>query len=237
MKTHTLANTGHSISFRKLAKPLGLCFIAIFVISMVSVFATTGVQAATTTPALHTSGNQILDSNNNVVYLRGIGLYTGASGAPNWIFWNSQSSPNSDSWSDQWNFSENPTMEQNAIVSTMQTWQQTWHVNMIRVFIFPGLYPTITPAQADSGTYGGDNTQYNILTSLQGLCAVAAQYGIYVDICPQASAATATETGTHGLQANGQPSGQPWPTDSKATLTQYLRRGMNQSTTVHGTTQ
>ena len=32
--------------------------------------------------------------------------------------------------------------------------------------------------------YGSDNTQYNILTSLQGLCAVAAQYGIYVDICP-----------------------------------------------------
>ena len=173
MKTCNLGNIHQSINLRKLAKPTALCLIAIFAISILSFFAATQVQASTNTPALHTSGNQILDSKNNVIVLRGIGLYTGSSGAPNWIFWNSQSSPNSDSWSDQWNFSENPTMEQNAIVSTMQTWQQTWHVNMIRVFIFPGLYPTITPAQVDSN-YGSDNTQYNILTSLQGLCAVAA---------------------------------------------------------------
>ena len=74
MKTHNIGNTGHSINFRKLAKPAALCIIAIFVISMLSVFASTGVQAATTTLALHTSGDQILDSNNNVVYLRGIGV-------------------------------------------------------------------------------------------------------------------------------------------------------------------
>jgi hypothetical protein len=181
MKIDNSGNRLHSINFRKHAKPAVLSLIAIFIISILSVFASTAVHAATT-PALHTQGNQILNADNNPVVLRGIGLYTGAPGAPDWIFWNSNSNPNIDSWSDQWNFSENPTMEQNAITSTMQAWEQTWHVNMIRVFIFPGLFPTITPAQADSNS--GDNTQYNILTSLQGLCTVAAQYGIYVDICP-----------------------------------------------------
>ena len=171
-----------TINFRKLAKPAALLISALFIISMLTVFAANGAQAATT-PALHTSKNQILNTNNNAVYLRGIGLYTGASGAPDWIFWNQNSNPNSDNWGNQWNFSENPTMEQNAITSTMQTWQQTWHANMIRLFIFPALFPTVTPAQQDPN-YATDNTQYNILTSLQGLCATAAQYGIYIDICP-----------------------------------------------------
>ena len=91
-KIYNVRNTLHSINLRKLAKPAGLCIIAIFIISMLSVFATSGVQAATT-PALHTSGDQILNSNNNVVYFRGIGLATGESGAPDWIFWSPTTSP------------------------------------------------------------------------------------------------------------------------------------------------
>ena len=46
MKTNNLGNILHSINFRKLAKPAALCIIAIFVISMLSVFASSGVQAA-----------------------------------------------------------------------------------------------------------------------------------------------------------------------------------------------
>ena len=169
-------------------KLLCTCVIVVLTCSLFLVFP---VRASTL--SLHTSGTQILDSDNNPVYFRGIGLYTGASGAPDWLFWNSATFPNSDNWGDQWNFSENPEEEQAAITTTMSTWENTWHVNLIRVFIYPGLFPIVEPSQQDS-CYSGDNTQYDILTSLKGLCEIAQEYGIYVDICPAGITSYATGT-------------------------------------------
>jgi hypothetical protein len=73
MKIRQLARTELSINLsRKLAKPLAICIIALFLVSMVSVLASTSVKAATPAGPLHTSGQYIVDANNNVIYLRGL---------------------------------------------------------------------------------------------------------------------------------------------------------------------
>jgi hypothetical protein len=48
MKTHNLKKTQHSINLRKLTKPAALCISALFIISILSAFSLTAVQAATT---------------------------------------------------------------------------------------------------------------------------------------------------------------------------------------------
>ncbi|MCL5948939.1 MAG: hypothetical protein M1490_00480, partial [Candidatus Bathyarchaeota archaeon] len=91
MNTNNIRNILHSINLKKHAKPTAICLTALFILSMLSVFATPTVQAATTTPALHTSGNYILDANGNVVYLRGMGI---AGMAPDLILWGNGGSDN-----------------------------------------------------------------------------------------------------------------------------------------------
>ncbi len=71
MKNNVLGIIVHSLNLRKLSKPAVLCIAALFVISMVSVLGANGVQAAST-PALHTSGSKILDSNGNTVVFHGV---------------------------------------------------------------------------------------------------------------------------------------------------------------------
>ena len=176
MKTHNIGNTGHSINFRKLAKPAGLCIIAIFIISMVSVFSTTGVQATSaTTPALHTSGDQILNSNNNPVYLRGVGI---CGYAPDTIFWTTSGS---DSYSDLWQTGSalNSSLDQEFSALSTQ-----WNVNMIRIFILPSWWweNDVTPSTASGSGYS--STPVSTRTFLQIVCSQAENYGIYVDIVP-----------------------------------------------------
>jgi hypothetical protein len=77
MNTSSIRNSLHSINLKKQTKPTAICLTAIFVLSMRSVFVAAPVQAATTTPALHTSGSYILDANGNTVYLRGMGIADG----------------------------------------------------------------------------------------------------------------------------------------------------------------
>ena len=84
MKTNTLGKIQRTLNLKKLAKPAVLCISAVLVICMVSTFTFSGVHAATTMLPVTTSGNQILDSNGNVVYLRGVGM---AGMAPDIIFW------------------------------------------------------------------------------------------------------------------------------------------------------
>jgi len=67
MKTNKLGNIAHPINFRKLAKPAALFTIVIFALSMLTILSSTEVHATSTTLPLHTSGTQILDSNNNPV--------------------------------------------------------------------------------------------------------------------------------------------------------------------------
>ena len=176
MKTHNLENTRHSINFRKLAKPAVLCISALFIISMLSVFASTGVQAATT-PSLHTSGDQILDSNNNVVYLRGIGRTGDLQSASG--MWSGPGMAVA-SWSQKWqSISSNiPLMD-----ATLQSYQQYWHVNMIRVLIPVNWWwmDNVVPSQYQSGA---PSTPISYRTYIETLVQEAAKYGIYVDFCP-----------------------------------------------------
>ena len=71
MKAHNLRNTLHPINLKKLAKPAVLCITTLLILSMLSAFSSTSVQAATAT-ALHISGNQIFTANGTPVELKGM---------------------------------------------------------------------------------------------------------------------------------------------------------------------
>ncbi len=165
MKTNKLGNIVDSINFRKLAKPLALFTIAIFAISAVSVFSLSGVHAASATLALHTSGNQILNSNNNVVYLRGMGI---AGMTPDLILWGTGSS---DSWGDQWG-----SASSTAVTQTLTELSSAWNVNMLRIFIYPEWWML----NGADGTANGENVQSYVET----LASEAEAAGIYIDIVP-----------------------------------------------------
>ncbi|MCL5949549.1 MAG: glycoside hydrolase family 5 protein, partial [Candidatus Bathyarchaeota archaeon] len=172
LKTNISA-TLHSINFRKNSKPLAICVSALFILSMLSVFSATPVQAATTS-ALHTSGNYILDANGNVVYLRGMGI---AGMAPDLILWGNGGS---DNWGVQWNYNPTTVMDQ-----TFAALQSQWHVNMIRVFVYPSWYyrDNIVPSQEDPN-YASSTTPISTRAYLRTLAQEADKYGIYVDIVP-----------------------------------------------------
>ena len=164
MRNYSLKNTANSINIRKLfAKPSVLCIIALLIISMISIVSLAQVHGATTTLALHTSGSQILDSNNNPVTIRGVGI---AGMAPDLILWGKGTT---DSWSSQW-----ASASGTAVTDTFQEMSQNWHINMIRVFVYPEWY-WLNSAPGSNG-----NTQ----TYIETLVSQAAQYGIYVDIVP-----------------------------------------------------
>ena len=173
MNTKHLGKALQSISHRKLAKPLAICMTALFIISMVSVFAPPAtVKAATTTLPLHTSGSQIFDSNNQVVNIRSIGM---AGFAPDMYFWSPSSS---DSWANQWGAVTTTQMDQ-----TFAAMQSTWHANAIRVFYFPEWYwqDTISPP---SLTPGASPSTVSTRAYFKTLLTEAAKYGIYVDFVP-----------------------------------------------------
>ncbi|MCL2359968.1 cellulase family glycosylhydrolase [Candidatus Bathycorpusculum sp.] len=172
MKTNIFGKTLHTTHFKRATRPIVICISALFIISMVAPLAIQPVQAAT--PALHTSGSQIIDADGNVIYLRGVGV---AGFAPNLIFWGQGQS---DSWSNQWNTNPTAVMEQ-----TFTAMRDQWHINYIRVFIYPSWYyrDSITPAQEDSN-YASQTTPISTKAYLRTLCAEAAKYGIYVNIVP-----------------------------------------------------
>jgi hypothetical protein len=139
--------------------------------------------------ALTVDGSNIVNSTGQPVFFRGIGIACGGTPEyPDAIFFTSSGT---DTWNDQWNFSGNPTNgvenateEQQAITQTFSTWQRTWDVNSMRIFICSNwVSGTFTPAAINPSNYGSDHTQYNLITSLQGLATVAAHYGIYIDVC------------------------------------------------------
>ncbi|MCW4004136.1 MAG: glycoside hydrolase family 5 protein, partial [Candidatus Bathyarchaeota archaeon] len=96
--------------------------------------------------------------------------------APNLILWGSGSG---DSWAVQWNYNPTAVMEQ-----TFNALQNQWHVNMIRVFIYPSWYwrDNIAPAQEDPSATS--TTTISTRAYLRTLCQTADKYGIYVDIVP-----------------------------------------------------
>ncbi len=163
MKKHRLGNRVNTLNLRKLAKPAVLCISTLFIISMVAAFSSTGVHAVSATLPLHTSGDQILDSNNNLVYLRGMGI---AGYVPDLILWGQGGS---DSWGDQW-----VSASSTAVTQTFQELSSVWDVNMIRVFVYPEWW------WLNSVPSNGISTQ----SYLETLASEAEQYGIYIDVVP-----------------------------------------------------
>ncbi len=164
MNQHKLWSSKNSRNL-KLAKPAVLTICALLIISVLTVLTFNDVQGASTALPLHTSGNQILDSNNNPVYLRGIGI---AGMTPDLIFWGTGGG---DSWADQWQ-----SASSTSVTQTFQVLSDTWHINMIRIF----MYPEWWWLNGANGTAKGENVQ----SYVQTLAGEAAQYGIYIDIVP-----------------------------------------------------
>ncbi len=140
---------------------------------MVSTFTFSGVHAATTMLPVTTSGNQILDSNGNVVYLRGVGM---AGMAPDIIFWGSRRRRQLGRPVD------------GSLISVCDTDvcrdATVWHVNMIRIFIYPEWWMTNNVVPSTASGQGYSSTAVSTQTYLQTLASVAEQYGIYIDIVP-----------------------------------------------------
>ncbi len=175
MNTHRIADILHSINLKKLTKPTALCIVALFAVSMLSAVSFDTAKAEVPAIALHTSGSQILDANGNSVYLRGMGL---AGMAPDLLLWGEGQG---DNWGNQWNYNPTTVMDQ-----TFAAMKDQWHINMIRVFIYPSWYyrDNIVPAQEDPSSYGASTTPISVKAYLRTLCEEAGKYGIYVDIVP-----------------------------------------------------
>jgi hypothetical protein len=79
----------------------------------------------------------------------------------------------------------NELQPNNSDGETFSAMQSQWHINMIRVFIYPSWYyrDNIVPAQEDSN-YASSTTPISTKAYLQTLCNEAAKIGIYVDIVP-----------------------------------------------------
>ena len=157
------------------------------------------IKAVSTTlnMSLHVSGSQILNSSNGIVYLRGMGL---GGFAPNLILWGNGGS---DNWGDQWNYSPNATMDQ-----TFTVMKNTWHINMVRFFIYPSWYyrDNIVPAQEDPN-YASSTTPINMKAYLRVLCSEASKYGIYVDIVPYTLTPSSS---SYGLDKYADPDAFSW---------------------------
>lgn len=174
MNKNPLAKTANSTHLKYSPKKLiAICLSALFVISMISVLATPTATAATSS-ALHTSGSYVLDVNGNTVYLRSMGL---AGFAPDMQLWGSGGS---DNWGNQWNYNPTTAMDQ-----TFDAMKNQWHINMIRVFVYPSWWyrDNIVPAQ-ESSSYSSQTTPISIKAYMKTLCQEADKYGIYVDIVP-----------------------------------------------------
>jgi Cellulase (glycosyl hydrolase family 5) len=174
-KTRNLLNTIH---LGKLAKPAVICISALLLLSMLSIFGSTPVQAQTTTLALHTSGHNILDSNNNVVYLRGIGRagdidsLSGIWGGPGDAVFN---------YGLKWQ-TDTATLTA-RIDATFASMRDVWKTNMVRVFVPANWWydNNINPAQK----YGdGPNQVMSYQNYIELVVQRAQANGIYVDFCP-----------------------------------------------------
>ena len=87
---------------------------------------------------------------------------------PDLIFWGTGAT---DSWGDQWQ-----SASAASVTQSLQSLSTTWHVNMLRIFIYPEWWML----NGASGTANGENVQNYVET----LAYEAEQYGIYLDIVP-----------------------------------------------------
>jgi len=164
LKRYTIAGLVHPTHLQKLAKPLSVCITGLLIVSVFSMVSSLQVHAATETPALQTSGSEIVSQNGVIVVLRGVDY-------SHFIF-----DPNGD-W-----MLPNGTIESNvwdpAAVNNNLDAIQSWGGNCIRV---------LTTVQ-----WWTQNTE-NFQSHLQHLITQAAARGIYVDFVFWRDAASDTQ--------------------------------------------
>jgi hypothetical protein len=160
-------------------KIISMRSLRVFVMGLLCVGAChTNAQAAT--PPLHTSGHSILDADNNVVYLRGIGRNGDMQSASG--MW-SAPGMKVNAWDQKW-FSINDSIP--LMDATFQSYRDYWHVNMIRVFISAEWWwkDSIVASQEDPDNYPGWNTPISFRSYIETMVQEAGKYGIYVDFVP-----------------------------------------------------
>ena len=168
----------------------------------------------TSLSCLCTNSTQILDSNNNTVNLKGVGMF---GNAPDNIFW---ASDQFDGWGDQWQTgaSLNESLEQ-----TFADLQSVWGVNMVRLFFYPEWWwqGNVTPANVDPSSFGSYTTSINVRQYCQIVTQIAGYYGIYVDWCPyQLTAQTGSyDTDPYMSNGGGVPMTGTWDTNQTAFIT------------------
>ena len=141
MHIRSRADILYSLNRKNLIKSATIVTITLFLVSLLTSVSISTVGANPVTLSLHTQDSQIVDDNGNPVYLRGIGI---AGFAPDLLLWGQGQS---DSWAAQWNTNPTAVMDQ-----TFSAMKEQWHINMIRVFIYPSWYQkdNISPAQESS---------------------------------------------------------------------------------------
>lgn len=175
------------------------------------------ISASSSTPtsalALHTSGTEILNVNNQSFYLKGVGVW---SFAPSNIFWGTSGS---DNYGDQWQTGANLN---ESLKQTFADLTSVWGVNMIRVFFYPEWWwqGNVTPNTVDPGD-SYSTTPINVRLYFQILCQIAGEYGVYVDIVPYQLTA---QTGAYGYDpyldaGGGVPMTGTWDTTQQAFIT------------------
>ncbi|MDR0493822.1 MAG: glycoside hydrolase family 5 protein [Nitrososphaerota archaeon] len=196
MNTHSLTQILKSLTLKKHTKPITILLIAMLALTITSAVSQTQAQlnTSTTPSALHTQGTYILDTNGNTIYLRGMGL---AGFAPNLILWGQDAI---DGWNNQWNYNSQGVMEQ-----TFKAMRDQWHINYIRVFIYPSWYyrDNIIPAQEDPISYKAQTTPISIKAYLHTLIQTAGKYGLYVDIVPYMLTPSASSFGGDPYASQG----------------------------------
>lgn len=130
--------------------------------------------------ALHVSGNKIHDIYDHTITLRGIGRAGDIESASG--MW---SGPGQTvyAWNQKWlSISDNLA----NMDATFRCYQQTWKVNMIRLFVSVNWYmqDNITASEEDPENYPTWTTPISYRTYIATVTAHASKYGIYVDVCP-----------------------------------------------------
>ena len=135
------------------------------------------VQSSTISP-LHTSGHTILDSNNNLVYFRGIGRAGDLDSLSG--MWSGQGENVLD-YGAKWQ-TDVSVLKQN-MDETFACYRDFWKVNLVRILIPVDWWwdDNVNPSQQ----YGlGPDQLMSYRNYIELVVQEAAKYGIYVDLCP-----------------------------------------------------
>ncbi len=161
-------------------KKLHFCLTVLLAVALIATLLFDSFQVNTVkgSVALHTVGSRILDADGRDVYLRGIGRAGDIQSASG--MWSGPGS-NVFNWDQKWYPITDIIPKMDA---TLQCYRDSWHVNMIRIFVSADWWwiDTINPTDYQPDT--NNVAPISFRTYLETLVVEAAKYGIYVDFCP-----------------------------------------------------